>query len=506
MKSKNIKYAVATCVVLACTYIACKKVLDIPPPTQSEETYFKTEGEFRTAILGAYASLTDFYSSAAPGAGGNAVLKSFYLPGDDLTMSSSNSYEIFKGLNSSDGDLSVFFRSNYIMIGRANKVLEKVESAGDGVFTTPGTKDAIKGEALFLRSYAYYQLWNAFGTAPVVTETLKSLDELDKPSSTGTQLLDQAVTDLTAAATLLPATWSASDRGRVTANSANGLLGKVLVFRASANKSAADYNAAIAAFNKITGASLVTNFEDNFDYRKENNAESIFEYQAGSALVGAGGMNAWLANDACDCGTAGSYYLMFTTDGNNYMGGGLYTPTAKFVNAFEANDPRLPFTFTSDKSKVVKYVLNNQLDGGVNSINNYRVLRYADILLLKAEATLQGGGSTADAIGLINQVRTRARNMVAGGTVPANFNTTETNKTTIMNWIMDERLRELGAEGNRWWDIRRWAIGGTITLDNAYFSSNLTDIIKYDAHFLYFPIPDSEKSLNPNIVQNPGYN
>ncbi|MBL4677395.1 MAG: RagB/SusD family nutrient uptake outer membrane protein [Mucilaginibacter sp.] len=508
MKPRYIKFLAAASVLVSFAYTACKSVLDVPPPTQSEDTYFKTEGEFRTATLGVYATLTDFYSSASASAGGNAMLKSFYLPGDDLTMSSANNYEIFKGLTSSDGDLSYFFRSNYIMIGRANKVLEKIEGAGNDVFTTPGLKDAIKGESLFLRAFAFYQLWNMFGTAPIVTKTFTTLNELQTPSSQGTQLLDQAITDLTAAATLLPDSWTAGDKGRVTKNSANALLGKALVFRATVNKNAADYNAAVTAFNKITGATLMANFEDNFDYHegKENNEESMFEFQAGQALVGSGGMNAWLANDQCDCGAAGAYYFMFTTEGNNYMGGGFYFPTEKFKNVFEDGDPRLQYTFTADKGKVVKYILNNQLEGGVNSINNYRILRYADVLLLKAEATLQGGGSTADAIGLINQVRTRARNMVAGGTIPANFNTGESNKTTIMQWIIDERLRELGAEGGRWWDLRRWAIGGVITLNNAYFSSNLSGQIAFDAHYLYFPIPDSEKNNNPNIVQNPGYN
>ena len=73
----------------------------------------------------------------------------------------------------------------------------------------------------------------------------------------------------------------------------------------------------------------------------------------------------------------------------------------------------------------------------------------------------------SEAVGFINDVRSRARNMVSGGTIPANLNTGETNKATIMQWIMDERLRELGAEGGRWWDLRRWAIGGIITLNNA---------------------------------------
>ena len=126
------------------------------------------------------------------------------------------------------------------------------------------------------------------------------------------------------------------------------------------------------------------------------------------------------------------------------------------------------------------------------------------MLLLKAEAVLQAGGSTAEAIGLINQVRTRARNM-GGGAEPANYSTAETNKTTIMNWIINERLLELAAEGQRWPDLRRWHMGGFITLDNAYFSSNTSTMSFQVPKSLNFPIPNSEIDVNPNIVQNPGY-
>ena len=79
---------------------------------------------------------------------------------------------------------------------------------------------------------------------------------------------------------------------------------------------------------------------------------------------------------------------------------------------FDATDPRRDITLNPDDRSVRKYVTDNKLDqSGVGSVNNVRILRYADVLLLKAEAVLQSGGSTADAIGLINQVRTRARNM-----------------------------------------------------------------------------------------------
>ena len=144
-------------------------------------------------------------------------------------------------------------------------------------------------------------------------------------------------------------------------------------------------------------------------------------------------------------------------------------------------------------------------DGAVLSLVNNRIIRYADVLLMKAEAILQSNGSTTTAIDLINQVRTRARDMVAGGTVPANLNTPETDKATIMQWIMDERFRELAGEGHRWFDLRRWHIAGFIDLSNDFFSSSNAADMAFQEHYLYFPIPTNETDVNPNIIQNPGY-
>jgi hypothetical protein len=96
--------------------------------------------------------------------------------------------------------------------------------------------------------------------------------------------------------------------------------------------------------------------------------------------------------------------------------------------------------------------------------------------------------------------------MVAGGTYPENLNAAQTDKGIIMQWIMDERLRELGAEGQRWYDLRRWALGGVIQLDASDFSSATPALVKFEANkHLNFPIPTSETEKNPNITQNPGY-
>lgn len=504
MKRFYIKFLFCVFFISPVLYLACnKKLLDKPSPTQSEGTYFANEAQFRTAILGVYATLTDYYSSSNAGGGfGSAELQAWFLPGDDLSIGNGNSFEIFKGLTGSDGALNQVWKSSYIMIGRANKVIERATNVPATVFTTPGLRNAITGEALFLRAFAHFHLWNLFGTAPVDTIVPISTDEFNIPSSAGTELLDQAISDLTRASTLLPTSWAANDLGRVTANSAYGMLGKVLVFRASANKSAADYQAAITEFNKISGISLTTNFGDNFDVAKENNAESLFEFQGGPNIKNED-QNSWLANDICDCGVAGSYFQMFSDGAGGYMGGGRYAATTKIQNSFNAADPRLPYTLTSDKKNFVKYVRDGgPTDGAVISRNNHRILRYADVLLLKAEAVLQSGGSTAEAIGLINQVRARAR---AAGIEPADLSTAETDKTIIMQWIMDERFRELAGEGHRWFDLRRWHMAGYITLTDAFFDSVAPGDMEFKTTNILFPIPTNETDVNPNVPQNPGY-
>jgi hypothetical protein len=481
--------------------------LNLPPPTSSELTYFTTQSAFKTAILGVYATLTDYYSSSNTSAGGSWEGEVTWLPGDDLTNGTSQVFENFNGITPSTGQISGIFSSSYLLLGRANVVLQQVRAADATIFTTPGMQNYITGEALFLRAFGHFQLWNIFGTAPLDTMVVTTTSELNSPSTTGTQLLDQAIADLTAAAPLLPSSWDTSDLGRATANAAYGLLGKCLVFRASVTKNSADYQSALAAFSNITGVSLTANYEDNFNVNKENNQESLFEFQAGAPILGPGSTNAWLANDQANIGVASSYWQAFGEPGQtaSYMGGNTYYATAKLVSIFDAGDPRLPLTYNPLDSTITKYVLNNLAEGAANSYNNVRILRYADILLLEAEATLQSGGSSATAIGYINQVRDRARNMVPGGTVPADLDVNQSSTTTIMQWIMDERLRELSCEGGRWYDVRRWAIGGTLTLDAAFFSSQEPQLVVWDSHYLNFPIPLTETSKDANVKQNTGY-
>ena len=504
MKSSILKISLILLVLISGIIIySCKRSsTDLLPHGPTEQSYFLTEDDFNKTVLGVYSKLSDFFWFN--GSPGSSTITPFLLPGDDITTNQSNEeFEIFSNLQPSNGRLNYLYSRLYQMVNRATLVIQKVNEVKPGIYKTPNLDKYNKGEALFLRGYAYYNLWNFFGTSPLVTQRVISADQFTPPGTTGTQLLDQAIKDFTEAATLLPLSWDAANRGRVTANSANGMLGKSLVFRASAAKTATDYTTAITAFNKIAGAQLVSNFDDNFAWDTENNTESLFEFQAGQAF---GFDNVWLDNDFDNAVGATSIYWAFYCDcGAGTQGRSRYFVTPKVLNLFTANDPRIAGTFVPADRTVLKYAKRDKLSqSGVASINNYRILRYADVLLLKAEAILQSGGSTSEAIGVINQVRTRARAMGAGPN-PADFSTAETNKTTIMQWIMDERLRELAGEGQRWFDIRRWHMQGIITLNNAFFDSNLTTVSIQLPKHLNFPIPSGEIDVNPNIQQNTGY-
>lgn len=481
---------------------ACNKsVLDVVPSTPTEQSYFTNELEFTKGIFGIYAKLSDFYWYN--GGQNGTTMPLIYLPGDDVTCQDFDEFEQFGPLQPSSGRINYFYKANYEIVSRANTMLEKIAEAKPGIYVTPNLSNTHKGEALFLRGHAFFQLWNYFGTSPLVTERIKSVDALRQPSSKNNELLDQAIADFQQAAALLPASWDANNRGRVTSQSANGYLGKALVFRATVTKSNADYTAAINAFRKLTGVSLVSAFDDNFASNTENNAESLFEFQASSPFESD---NVWLSNDFNNSIGSMSAFWGFYDNHWALFGKSRHLATTKYRNAFEAGDPRLNLSLDASNGNLRKYVTRNTMTGtGVGSANNPRILRYADILLLWAEALVQSNGSTSEAIGLINQIRTRARNMAVGGTAPVDFNTTESNRTTIMGWIMDERLRELGAEGGRWLDIRRWHLAGTIQLNNAFFSSTAGNVSFTLPRHLLFPIPNNEIDLNPNVQQNIGY-
>ena len=484
--------------------------IDLPPLAETELAFFTNQDAFERGIRGIYAKLTDFYWFHA----NNPIHEVWLLPGDDLTTRGDYSFERFAGLQPSNGDLGYFWDTLYELIGRANIMIEKIDNLGEQYYDDPEVMKHNKGEALFLRSWGYYNLYNFFRTAPVLTKRIQGLGEETKPeSSAGTELLDQAITDLKEAANLLPVSWEQKFSGRVIKDSAYGLLGRTLMVRAAYNGNNQDYLDAIDAFNNISTRELVPHFGYNFSADHENNAESLFEFQASNTP---GFENIWLGNEFNQ--TIGSMhaYWGFFNDEWSFWAHTPFVPTEKLRDAFEEGDPRIDETFVPNNEEeyngweFVKYTKRGENGGNTSSLNNPRILRYADVLLLKAEALVRSGGSTAEAVGILNDIRERARNSVpdtvAVSTVPADLDENETDTDVILDWVKMERFRELaGEESHRWVDIQRWYKLGELNLDNEFFSS-LRDDIDFDPDVhLVFPIPTDEVSLNPNITQHEGY-
>ena len=510
---------------------SCHDGLDIKPTSELESEYFESEVRVQNGVGAVYAALANIYGASDVNNRGHSI---FMLPGDDLTPkdgSSELAMEAFSGLNASNGAVERFWKNLYWLIYRANFMLEKIEEPSvRNVYSTAELYEYNKGELLFLRAWAFSKLWDYFEKAPLQNKRIRTISEAYLPPSAPTELLDSAINNLETAAKLLPPPgyWDSKNKGRVFNESAYGLLTKLYVMRARYNKNENnDYAKAITAFEQIKTRKLV-NFGENFDYNFENNDESLFEFQASHAPESD---NPFLDNNfGGNVGTMGAYYHYFTAEWYSTTCG----PTQKLIDAFEVGDPRIAETFTTTPIKegwtyyksyvpsmgdssyvqMIKYINPErswfEQTWGISSTNNFRIIRYADVKLMAAEAYLQTGAQ-GKALEQVNDVRLRARRSTPDGVespVPADL------PAVTMEDIMNERLRELcGEDGNRWTDLRGWHHAGYINLGNWSakdfgFPYNAQDF-KFDVSVnLLFPIPKAELDRNPKMAlsgNNPGY-
>ncbi|NJO70197.1 MAG: RagB/SusD family nutrient uptake outer membrane protein [Bacteroidetes bacterium] len=291
------------------SFTSCDKNLDIEPTKELESNYFQNEERIQRGVGAAYAAISNIYGPQL----NDATQHGFWLlPGDDITSDGSgNTFETFSGLNGSTGLVEGQWKRLYAVVSRCNFMLEKFDEPEiQKLYTSDEIKNANRGEMLFLRSYCFYKLWDWYRKAPIQGERISSIpDALLEPSS-GFEMLDNAIAALEEAATLLPASWDNRNLGRITKDGANGLLVKCYVLRACYNnKSTDDYNKAITAYGRISNTRQLVKFGENFDYRTENNAESLFEFQASHAPAQD---NAWLSNDfGGDVGQMGAFYHYF---------------------------------------------------------------------------------------------------------------------------------------------------------------------------------------------------
>jgi len=496
MKAKNIYICLIASLLVIAT--GCKKFLDQPVLGQYQNSNFFTSDA--NAILGvnaAYAPLSFTDGSS------NAIWVLGDLASDDA----------IKG--SSDGDQSDFLSVQNFNINPTNSAVEAVwKRYYDGIFkcnvvtdglaaSKPGisesTRASVVAQAEFLRAYYYFNLTAAYGKIPLHLK-VETPAELQSPALPQAQIYAQIEKDCQAAAAVLPTSWSGADAGRATKGAALALLAKTYLFEQKWTLAASTAQAVEA----LGVYSLLPVFADNFRAATKNNAEGIFSIQHASGLVPYQGynLNAWFAPRPL----------------NGY---GFYLPTQNLVDNFEkspggVDDPRLDYTvgraghpyfdtpfdpawtstgYVSKKhtQPLSEIPVNIKGDGNLN----YQAIRFAEVLLIEAEA-LNESGDSAGALIPLNRVRKRAREsylhdptLPGFGSVPAGLlpDITVTNQASLRDQIRVERRSELALEFHRFFDIIRYGA--------AYANAALKNKPNFNfTNNQFFPIPESERQAN----------
>lgn len=377
-----------------------------------------------------------------------------------------------------------FFRVHYIWsydgIKRANTIIDMPETAP----VSDEERRLMVAQAKFLRSIFYFDLVAMYGGVPIWKQASVDSDEISKPRATAEQVYNLIFEDMKYAAANLPETWpEAKDKGRATSHAANALLGR---FYLQAGKPAE----ALTALNKVIGKfHLYDKYEDIFSpYHKNEEYENIFEIQFSHS--GAWGLEGSIQSSYWGPRGGGG-----PTD--NAFGWGGFGPSQYLYDQYDPSDKRRTAFFCTEYRGVPQNppcIMKFRDPDYGNQIEdddlNFIVMRYPDVLLMKAEALNAMGDTSNDKYDCINQVRQRA------GITPLSGLTQEEFAAAVLK----ERLLELCCEHHRRFDLLRFG-----KLKEAVKAAHNIDIQDY--HVLY-PIPQQAIDNNEAMSaadQNPGY-
>jgi len=471
-------------------WIGCEDYLDkVPPSSLSTDNFFQTEADALSAINASYAplQLRGLYSEDYP--------KVAEVPSDDIAIDNTSglSFDDF-GFSPAESQIDNVYTLNYEGIGRANLVIDRVP----GIEMDADLKARIIAEAKFLRALYYWHLASVFGEVPIILFPPETTEEAEIPKSPVNEVYNQIITDLQEAIAVLPASYDDANVGRATSGAARSLLGKTYLY-------AERYPEAEATLLEVINSgqySLIDDFSQIIIESNENHAESIFEVQYQD--IGGGG---WAGQDGAN---ANETTLRERLNYPNGKGGfGNLLPTQSIVDEFEEGDPRLEASVfregdeydpTTEGEEVflsawtpTGYAIKKGMlpfrRNIVNSGTNWPIIRYADVLLMYAEAANENG-KIDEALNALNQVRARV------GMPP--YPTAEypaSNQQEVFEAIVHERRVELAFEYHRYNDLRRWGLASEV-LGPLGFTSPRND---------FMPLPQAEVDTNPELVQNPNF-
>lgn len=497
---KKIFYIILFSAVL---FSSCSEELDLQPiSSATTETFYKSTNDFVSGVNSVYNDL-----KAYP----DRLLNLSETRSDNLYAVSDGGVRDWEGINSfhktiaSNPYVSEAWLSDYNGIYRANVVLSKLEESGS-VITDATLRKRLEAETKFLRAFYYFDLVRLFGKVPVITTPVSVADALSIPRSPVADVYTQIISDLQFAVTNLPETYATADKGRVTKFAAQGVLAMVHMTRSGPTYNIEgpglglnEWNQALTLLNSIVSSGkflMVAKYADIFGYANENNAEVLFDVQ-------------YITGQSPVLGSTFPWVLVpdtwFQSNGKAVQGGLTIRPVSNLlISSFETGDVRKDFsivpTYTyngtvEDRPFFRKYVdltkvPSNRLDWPINFI----VLRYTDVLMLKAECILNGASGTQTEVDdIVNSVRKRA-------------GLTATVSNVTKDQLMTERQKEFMAEGSRWHDLVR--SGQVETVMSSWITA--IDVKKqmqpFQTNYVIYPVPQSEIDVKNGLyTQNAGY-
>jgi tetratricopeptide (TPR) repeat protein len=474
---------------------SCSKQLDIVPETSlSSATFFKNESDFKQAVNAAYVPLRSIVNDRA------------WLLGE---MHSDNTYyyrNVLFGATEQQENIADFsiptangittnvhvlnqYRLDYQIIARANQILTTI----DAVDFDAASKANLKGQAYFLRAYAYFELVRYFGKVPLHLTPVTNRQEAALPLASVEDVYAQIIKDAMAAAqSLLPK--SKQEPGRATSGAAKTLLANAYIER----KKWAEAETVLKEVVNSNEYALMPDYSNAFSgtNSNKNNAESVFEvqFQEGSAGLNGNFMYNFLPRPMT---AAELQPITGTSNPQGLSGEGNNAPTPDIIAAYEAGDKRkdasigyVTLSQSLRTNKVYPYIKKFVSPHAQhnNTGNNWPIYRYAEVLLFLAEA-LNEQGKGAEALPYLNKVRDRA--FGAGvATISA------TDQAQLRDIIFKERRVELAFENKRWFDLVR--SGKAVEVITAYGNR-----VKANPQDYYYPagaVPPNNAFTNIDLV------
>ncbi|MCZ2473896.1 RagB/SusD family nutrient uptake outer membrane protein [Aquirufa ecclesiirivi] len=502
MKNKIILSCLLAVGLTGCT----ESFLDITPETSlSSVTFFKTQADFQQAVNACYVPLRTIYNDRSWLLSEQHSDNTYYARNTAFGATEQQedladfSIPVSNGLTTNTHVLNQY-RQDYLIIARANQILALIDKADFDATE----KANLKGQAQFMRGFAYFELYRYFNKAPLQLTPVTTREAAAAKMGTAADL-EKIITDdlIGAAANLKPK--STQEAGRATSGAAKTVLANLYIIQKKWAEAEKLMKEVVAEGNY----SLIPDYNNVFSTStaNKNNAESVFEVQFQEGSNGFNGtfMYNFLPRPMTETELK---TLSGTSNPQPQTGEGNNIPTPDVIAAYEAGDLRkdasigyitCATTLWEGKTYPIikKYMKTHSLNG--NHGMNWPVYRYSEVLLFLAEA-LNEQGKTAEAATYMNMVRKRA----------GLANTTATSQADFRTALIKERRVELAFENKRWHDLVRTdtykavitARGEAIKKDpfSYYYQrgytlrSNSFSVIEK-----YYPMPADEAALNPNI-------